>query len=112
MKKEREIMKNQKLVFDGGYPNNDEKGQFIEYLMAFYGKDPKWDAVYKDAQMGVVDAYECMEEYLNGDYPCIEENWTTDAYGIKVPTHLWGGGDTVDREKVFEIYLNKCEEVA
>jgi hypothetical protein len=107
MTKEREIMKNQKLIFDGGYPTNDEKGQFIEYLMAFYGKDPKWDAVYKDTQMGLLDAFECMEEYLDGDYPCVEENYVDGK-----PTHIWGGGDSIDREKVFEIYLNKCEEVA
>ena len=97
--------KNMKLVFEGGYPTNDEKGQFIEYLMAFYGKDPKWDAVYPDVQMGTVDAFECMEEYLNGDYPCIEENWITDEFGIKVPTHIWGGGDSLDREKVLELYM-------
>ena len=112
MRKEREIMKNEKLVFDGGYPTNDEKGQFIEYLMAFYGKDPKWDAVYKDAQMGTVDAFECMEEYLNGDYPCVEETWVTDEFGIKQPTHIWGGGDSLDREKVFQIFLDKSEGVA
>lgn len=99
MKKREE---NMKLVFDGGYPTNDEKGQFIEYLMAFYGKDPKWDAVYPDVQMGTVDAFECMEEYLEGQY---ESN-------VVKGEHMWGGGDSVDREKVRDIFLNKCEEAA
>ena len=96
------------LAFDGGYPTDKEKGQFIQYLMAFYGKYPKYDAVYPEVAMSPIDAFLCMEEYLKGDFQCIEENRVENEFGIKVPTHLWGGGDTIDREKVCEIFLNKA----
>ena len=99
------------LVFDGGAPNLEEKNNFVEYLLMFYAEDPKYDAVYPEVAMTKEDAEKYMVEYLEGDFPCIEENWVEDGFGIKVPTHLWGGGDTIDREKVCELFLN-AKEVA
>lgn len=101
----------QVLKFDGGYPNAQEVNQFVEYVLCFYGKDPKWDAVYPDVGMTTVEAVECVNEYLMGDYQCIKENWIENEFGVKVPTHLWGGGDSIDREKVCGIFLEKCEKV-
>ena len=91
----------------GGYPNKEEKNQFVEYVLCCYGKDSKWDAVQPDVGMTTIEAVECVEEYLMGDFPCVEENWIKDEFGVKVPTHLWGGGDSIDREKVCEIFLAK-----
>ena len=45
---------------------------------------------------------------FDGGYPTDKENRVENEFGIKVPTHLWGGGDTIDREKVCEIFLNKA----
>ena len=45
-----------------------------------------------------------INEYLTGNYPCCEENFENG-----VPTHLYGGGDTIDREKVLGIFLEQGE---
>lgn len=89
-----------KFNHEVGYPTNTEKGQFVEYLMCFYGKDPKWDAVYPEISMGIIDAVECMEEFLNGKYES----------AVVKGEHIWGGGDTIDREIVRDIFLKKCEK--
>ena len=87
------------LAFDGGAPTKKEIADFVEYLLMFYAEGELYDA-----GMTEEDAIECTYRYLQGDFECIEENWVRDEFGFKVPTHLWGGGDTLDREKVFEIY--------
>tara|TARA_A200000159_G_scaffold1951_1_gene2170 strand:+ start:2973 stop:3299 length:327 start_codon:yes stop_codon:yes gene_type:complete len=101
----------QVLEFDGGYPTNQEKEQFVNYVLSFYAEDPKWDAIYPDVGMTVLGAVQAVEQYLNGDFPCIKENWIENEFGVKVPTHLWGGGDSIDREKVCVIFLDNCEKV-
>lgn len=94
---------NHGLKFEGGYPLAKEIIGFVDYLISFYGDE---DAVYP---MGMTreTALNCALEYLGGNYPCIEENQIINEFGVKVPTHLWGGGDTIDREKVCEIFLSK-----
>ena len=96
------------LAFDGGVPTQKEKEVFVEYLLSFYGS---YDAVYPEVGMTREDAVKYMTEYLEGDFQCIEENQVENEFGIKVPTHLWGGGDTIDREKVCQLFLN-AKEVA
>lgn len=81
-----------------GYPTNQEKGVFVEYLLSFYSDKPEWDAVYPEIGMSSIDAVECMEIYLEGNY---ESNVTKGE-------HMWGGGDSIDREKVRDIFLNLC----
>ena len=98
------------LVFDGG-SDLEEKNNFVEYLLMFYAEDPKYDAVYPEVAMTREDAIKHTVEYLEGDFPCVEDNWVENEFGVKVPTHLWGGGDTIDREKVCELFLN-AKEVA
>lgn len=93
----------QKLVFEFE-PTVKEINEFVDYLLMFYGKGEIYDC-----GMTEKTARECALKYLEGNYPCVEENWIEDEFGNPVPTHLWGGGDTLDREKCLEIYN---EEVA
>ncbi len=78
-----------------GYPTNQEKGVFVEYLLSFYSDKPEWDAVYPEIGMGSLDAVECMEIYLGGHYESVSTKGE----------HLWGGGDSIDRENVRDIFL-------
>ncbi len=87
------------LAFDGGAPTKQEIADFVEYLLMFYAEGELYDA-----GMTEEDALECAHKYLEGNYPCVKENWVKDEFGNPVPTHLWGGGDTLDREKTFEIF--------
>ena len=94
------------LAFDGGAPTTEEINTFIEYLLMFYGKGE----IYENG-MTEETAREYTQKYLQGNFQCCEENRVENEFGIKVPTHLWGGGDTIDREKVCELFLN-AKEVA
>jgi len=91
---------NEMLKFNEvGYPNDQEKQEFVDYLLMFYGKnDP--EAIYgEEVGMEKADAVKFMNVYLEGDFKGY------DGY------HMWGGGDTIDREKVCELFLN-AKEVA
>ena len=85
------------LKFEDGYPSPKEIKGFVEYLLMFYGADPKYDAVYPEVAMTEEDAIKVTEIYLNGEYESVDKGF-----------HLWGGGDTIDRETCrFEIFENR-----
>ncbi len=88
----------EKLIFNGGVPTMTQKADFVEYILHFYGKDKYYKAIYPDVGMTVEDAVKCMNVYLEGDY---------EGHDGK---HLWGGGDTVDREKVAEIFIEAASK--
>jgi len=92
------------LRFDGGYPSHLEEERFVEYVLSFYAKDARWNPVYPEVGMTVLGAVQAVKEYLSGYYPCIKENWI-ELEGKKIPTHIWGGGDSIDREIVRDIFL-------
>lgn len=99
------------LHFEDGYPTVQEKKEFVNYLLSFYAEDPKYDPVYPEVAMTEEDAIKFTEQYLDGDFPCIQENWMKDQLGNPIPTHLWGGGDSIDREKVCQLFLDSKENV-
>jgi len=68
-------------------PSEEEKKNFVEYLLLFY----------RDMGMSRDIATKVMWLYLNGCY------LGTNGY------HLWGGGDSLDRERCYEIYCNLKE---
>lgn len=107
------IMKNKfGLVFaENCEPTEKDIQEFADYCMMFYGENTAHS-------LGNVEGFTmgtCMiaiNEYLTGNYPCVEENFVEDENGNKLPTHLWGGGDTIDREKILGIFEKQTEELA
>jgi|8_EtaG_2_1085327.scaffolds.fasta_scaffold113427_2 hypothetical protein len=85
-----------KLKFQYGYPSLKEIKEFVEYLLMFYGADPKHDAVYSEVGMTGEDAKKVTEIYLNGNYESVDKGF-----------HLWGGGDTFDREFCCDVIFEK-----
>jgi len=85
-----------KLKFQYGYPSPKEIKEFVEYLLMFYGADPKHDAVYSEVGMTEEDAKKVTEIYLNGNYESVDKGF-----------HLWGGGDTFDREFCRDVIFEK-----
>tara|TARA_R110000824_G_scaffold3853_1_gene18465 strand:+ start:194 stop:478 length:285 start_codon:yes stop_codon:yes gene_type:complete len=85
-----------KLKFEYGYPSPKHIKEFENYLLMFYGPDPLHDAVYPEVGMTEEDAKKVTETYLNGDYESTDKGF-----------HLWGGGDTVDREFCRDVIFEK-----
>ena len=84
-------------------PTEENDQRFANYCMDFYGEDND-DALYPTEGFTMGTAMIAINEYLTGDYACCEENFENG-----VPTHLYGGGDTIDREKVLGIFLEQGE---
>ena len=85
-----------KLKFEYGYPSPKHIKEFVGYLLMFYGANPKRDAVYPEVGMTEEDAKKVTETYLNGDYESTDKGF-----------HLWGGGDTFDREFCRDVIFEK-----
>ena len=89
-----------KLKFKYGYPSPEKIQKFVEYLLSFYGADPKHDACYPEIGMTEEDAKKVTETYLNGDY-----EWHIDK-GF----HMWLDGDSTDREFCGRVLFQKRDE--
>ena len=82
-------------------PNLEEKNNFVEYLLMFYAEDPKYDAVYPEVAMTREDAIKHTVEYLEGDFPCVEDNWVENEFGVKGALLICGVVVTLSTERRF-----------
>jgi hypothetical protein len=73
-------------------PTDQVKKDFHIYLLMFYGKESE---LYSKVGMEMEDAIRYTDMYLNGDY---EDEFEPGF-------HTWGGGDTMDRNYVLDLYL-------
>tara|TARA_B100001758_G_C17840583_1_gene318947 strand:- start:56 stop:406 length:351 start_codon:yes stop_codon:yes gene_type:complete len=73
-------------------PSEQVKKDFHNYLLMFYGKESE---LHSKVGMEMEDAIEYTEMYLNGNY----------EDGYEPGYHMWGGGDTMDRNYVLDLYL-------
>ena len=98
MRKEPIMKNNFGLKFhENCEPTEENVQEFADYCMMFYGENND-DALYPTEGFTMGTAMIAINEYLTGNYPSCEEN-----------IHLYGGGDTIDREKVLGIFLEQGE---
>ena len=98
MRKELIMKNNFGLKFhENCEPTEENVQEFADYCMMFYGENND-DALYPTEGFTMGTAMIAINEYLTGNYPSCEEN-----------IHLYGGGDTIDREKVLGIFLEQGE---
>ena len=86
---------------------NDMLTNFVDYVDSFYGQnDPLYPMMSRETKQPLTkfDILRATENYLSlcAYYEQQDKNWTSD-YKVMV----WGDGDSLDRERVRDILLEK-----